>query len=92
MTREIRAFKLVTGEEVIASAEKVELGWELEKPFVVKMIPTPNGLAPIMGQWLITATATSFFVPHRLVILDFEPGTDVMDVYIRQTTNIQIAR
>ena len=87
---DVLAFKLVTGEEVIAKlVSETDDYYELSKPLT--LIPTPQGMA--MSQSLLSADlkANNIRLNKNTVVMHSPVRADINSEYIRGTTGIQPA-
>lgn len=84
---DIVSFKLVTGDEIVASIiEETDLGFEVNKPCTV--MPGPQGMGLI--QSLFTADADRKVSLSKAHVVMHAPSVDAMQKhYIKTTTGIE---
>jgi hypothetical protein len=84
---DIVSFKLVTGDEIVASIiEETDLGFEVNRPCTV--MPGPQGMGLI--QSLFTADADRKILLNKVHVVMHAPSVDAMQThYIKTTTGIE---
>lgn len=91
----IKVFKVSTGEELIGDIDVIEPDGvvEVKKPrcLVLQQIGA-NQYAPTLAPWMYFDQDAKIRIKFQHVMTDFmDPGKDLEDGYIKNTTNIQIA-
>lgn len=86
-TGDIVSFKMITGDEIVARIESVDLEWfEISKPCTV--MPSPQGMGLI--QSLFTADSDVNVRLHKNHVIMHAPSIDQMQKhYIKTTTGIE---
>lgn len=92
--------KLVTGEEVIATKLTASVGYEeesgsveIDKAFVMRIVPTPSGQVSItmMPLFMSDPTGTISLKSSAIVAKKVEINDTLLKEYLSRTSGIQIA-
>lgn len=76
-------FKLYTGEEIIASSKKVELGWHIANPAMLIHMPDYK---IALATWLpYTKVQDGALLPYSAIMLVMEVADDMVDYYTKWT-------
>lgn len=93
MTHSLVAFKLTTGEEIIARLVD-ETKFEIEKPHILAMQPTPHGVQMGFMPWMPLAGDSPFCINRDSIVAHVSEDSipkQFRDAYIQQTTGITLA-
>lgn len=91
--REIKVFKLLSGEEIIAHTYCTYFSWTLEKPRAVIMAPGPQGTVGVgIVPWIASNVDGTFKVNDSHIITTTDPNENLKTEYLQQTTGIQLVK
>lgn len=91
---DILLVKMDTGEELVARlVEQTAVAYVVEKPFVMRIIPTASGQITItMVPWFLSdPTATVELYKDHVIGQVKEPNETLKSEYLSKTSGIQIA-
>ena len=90
---EIKVFKLLNGDEIIAEVVKQGPNWTIKKIRMVLMQQTQQGIGLGLLPWLATNINDEFeLFPTSLMGVPFEPEENLKKEYLQQTTGIAIPK
>jgi len=107
MSSKILAFKLVSGEEIVAEVLDIKtdtalfesvtgkvIEYVVRRPHILRMMPTShNNVSLAFIPWTLSnPEIESMPIPASAILLSFPPAAHVETQYISQTTGLELAK
>lgn len=93
--RDIKVFKLINGEELVAYAtERMAINkteYILEKPRVMQVMATKQGPQAGLVPWMISAPDATFTLSEDKYFVVADAPKDVSDYYMEITSGLKLA-
>ena len=92
MSIEVKAFKLTTGEEIIARAEHKRDIIILNKPMTLQPVPTQvqGTMGMALVPWMMTAKGDYVEISLQHIVIETEPKQDLEKNYLSQISGITL--
>jgi hypothetical protein len=88
---QIKGFKLITGEEVITRCEQQEDCWIFDKPMILMMIQTNNGVGMQLVPYIMGNQDGQITVKESAIVgVLTSLSSQLEKEYIKSTTSIQL--
>ena len=92
MAKEVKIFKLINGDEIVAYAtERLQGGYDVEKPRAMQVMPTHEGPQAGLVPWIITNPDVSLTLTTDKYFCAGDAPKHVEDYYLEITSSIKIA-
>lgn len=89
---DVVVLKLSSGEEVIARANNTGHGWQVTKPRLVVMAPTPQGIQIAIMPWIAADVDGKYLIDDKHVITSGKPTDNLEKQYLEQTSGLEIVK
>lgn len=89
---DVIVLKLSSGEELIARGKNTGDAWKVERPRVIVMAPTQQGIQIAIMPWMAANVDGTYDIDDSHVITHGKPTDNLEKQYLQQTTTIELVK